>query len=141
VPGLVLGWLGGGDGADQRLDPGREAVYLGGQRVEVVQQQPSQFRVVVVEAAGQRLHQGGALAAHPSFGELGQHLGVALPDEQGFQHGPTRATHDVGGHGGQLDQGVLEQPAPAAARAGNVLASRRTAPRVESRNWRTRRVG
>jgi hypothetical protein len=55
-PGLVLGWLGGGDGRDQLLDPGREVVCLGGQRVDVVQQQPGQFRVVVVEAAGQRLH-------------------------------------------------------------------------------------
>src|SRR5215207_6811033 len=63
--------------------------------------------------------QGGALAAHPSFGELGKPLGVALPDDQSLQHGPTRDAHDVGGHGGQLDQGVLEQPAPAVARAGN----------------------
>jgi hypothetical protein len=111
-PGLVGGWLGSGDGRDQFLDPGREAVCLRGQRVDVVQQHPGQFRVVVVEAAGQRLHQGGALAAHPSFGELGKHLGVALPDDQGLQHGPTRDANDVGGHGGQPGQGVLEQPAP-----------------------------
>jgi hypothetical protein len=46
-PGLVLGWLGSGDGRDQLLDPGREAVYLRGQRVDLVQQHPGQFRVVV----------------------------------------------------------------------------------------------
>jgi hypothetical protein len=101
---LVLGRLGSGDSRDQLLDPGREAVCLRGQRVDVVQQHPGQFGVVVVEAAGQRLHQGGALAAHPSFGELGKHLRVALPDDQGLQHGSTRDAHDVGGHGGQLDQ-------------------------------------
>jgi len=40
---------------------------------------PGQLRVVVVEAAGQRLHQGGALAAHSSSGQLGKHLGSRCP--------------------------------------------------------------
>ena len=54
-------------------------------------------------------HQGGALAAHPASGQLGEHLGVALPGDQRLDHGPTGDAHDVGRHGGELDQGVLEQ--------------------------------
>jgi hypothetical protein len=99
-PGLVGGWLGGGDGAGQLLDAAGQPVDLDAERVDLVQEHPGQFRVVVVEAAGQRLHQGGALAAHPSSGQLGQHLGVALPDDQGLHHVPTRGAHDVGRHGG-----------------------------------------
>jgi hypothetical protein len=126
-PGLVLGWLGSGDGRDQLLDAAGQPVDLDAEGVDVVQQHPRQLAMVVIEAAGQRRHQGSALAAHPSSGQLGKHLGVALPDDQGLQHGPTRGAHDVGGHGGQLDQGVLEQLHPAAARAGNVPGSGRTA--------------
>ena len=101
--------LGGGDGGDQLLDAGGEPVDLDAEGVDLVQQHPRQLGVVVVEAAGQRLHQGGALAAHPPPGQLGQHLGVALPGDQRLQHGPPGDAHDVGGHRGQLDQGVLQQ--------------------------------
>jgi hypothetical protein len=65
--------------------------------------------VVVIEAAGQRLHQGATLAAHPPPGQLGEHLGVAPPGDQRLQHRPSGDPHDVGGHRGQLDQGVLQQ--------------------------------
>jgi hypothetical protein len=140
-PGLVGGWLGSGDGRDQLLDPGREAVYLGGQRVDVVQQHPGQFGVVVVEAAGQRLHQGGALAAHPSSGELGERLGVALPDDQGLQHGSTRDAHDDVGHGGQPGQASSSSLHPAAARAGNVPGSGRTAAGCRRATGESRWVG
>jgi hypothetical protein len=49
------------------------------ERLDLVQEHPGQLRVVVVEAAGQRLHQGGALAAHSSSGQLGKHLGSRCP--------------------------------------------------------------
>src|SRR5512133_863995 len=71
--------LGGGDGGAQLLDPGGEAVELGGQGVGVVPQHPRQLGVVVIEAAGQRLYQGAALAAHPPPGQLGEHLGSRWP--------------------------------------------------------------
>jgi hypothetical protein len=75
----------------------------------VVQQHPRQLGVVVIEAAGQRLHQGAALAAHPPPGQLSEHLGVTLPGDQRLQHGAPGDPHDVGGHRPPLDQGVLQQ--------------------------------
>jgi hypothetical protein len=73
----------------------------------VVQQHPRQLGMVVIEAAGQRRHQRSALAAHPSPGQLGEHLGVTLPGDERLQHGPPGDPHDVGRHRPQLDQGVL----------------------------------
>jgi hypothetical protein len=75
----------------------------------VVQQHPCQLGVVVIKAAVKRLHQGAALAAHPSPGQLSEHRGVTLPGHQRLQHGPPGDSHDVGGHRPQLDQGVLWQ--------------------------------
>jgi hypothetical protein len=49
------------------------------------------------------------LDAQPAPRELGQHPGVPLPGDQRLQHRPARDAEDVGGHRGQLDQGVLQQ--------------------------------
>jgi hypothetical protein len=105
---LVLG-LRGRDCGDRLLDPGGELVDLAAQGVDLVQQHPRQLCMMVVEAAGEGLHQRGVLDAEPSSGQLGQHLGVALPGDQRLQHGPARDAEDVGGHRPKLDQGVLQQ--------------------------------
>ncbi len=101
--------LRGGDGGQQLLDTGGETVDLGGQGVVLVQQQAGQLGVVVVEPAGEGLHQCGVLGLHPPTGQAGQHFGVALAGDQRLQHRPAGFAHDVGGHGGQLDQGVFQQ--------------------------------
>jgi hypothetical protein len=64
--------------------------------------------VVVAKPASQRLAELGELAAQPALGQLGQHLGVALPGDQGGQHRPTRHAQDVGGDRVELDAGVLQ---------------------------------
>jgi hypothetical protein len=111
--------LGCGDGSDQLLDPGGEAVDLGGQGVVLVQQHPGELGVVVVEPAGERLDQRGVLGLELAAGQAGQHLGVTLAGDQRFQHRPAGFAHEVGGHGGELDQGVFQQPARSAGRGGS----------------------
>jgi hypothetical protein len=56
----------------------------------VVKGQPDQQPVVVAEAASQRLAQLGELLAQLALGQLRQDLGVALPADEGGQHGPAR---------------------------------------------------
>jgi hypothetical protein len=97
---------GGGDRRNRLLDQHGELVDLAAEGVDLVQQHPRQLCVMIVEAAGEGLHQGGVLDAEPSSGQLGQHLRIALAGDQRLQHGPARDAEDVGGHRGKLDQGV-----------------------------------
>jgi hypothetical protein len=101
--------LRGRDCGDRLLDPGGELVDLAAEGVDLVQQHPRQLCMMVVEAAGEGLHQGGVLDAQPPSGQPGQHLGVALASDQRLQHGPAGDAEDVGGHRPKLDQGVLQQ--------------------------------
>jgi hypothetical protein len=80
---LVDAAVQGGDGAFQML--------------QVVKGQPDQQRVVVAEAASQRLAQLGELLAKLALGQLGQDLGVAFAGDQGRQHRPARDAQDVSG--------------------------------------------
>jgi hypothetical protein len=91
---LVDAAVQGGDGAFQML--------------QVVKGQPDQQRVVVAEAASQRLAQLGELLAKLALGQLGQDLGVAFAGDQGRQHRPARDAQDVSGDRVQLDAGVLQ---------------------------------
>jgi hypothetical protein len=100
--------LGGGDRPKQLLDAGGERAELGGERVDLVQQHPGQFGVVVVETAGQRLDQGGVLGPHLAAGQAGQHLGVAFAGDQRCEHVPHRGRLQRAGHAGDLDQRVLQ---------------------------------
>jgi hypothetical protein len=81
------GWA-AGMAPDLLLDAAGQPVDLDAEGVDVVQQHPRQLAMVVIEAAGQRRHQRSALAAHPSPGQLGEHLGVTLPGDERLQHGP-----------------------------------------------------
>src|SRR5215212_7621833 len=84
-PGPGAGcWLGGTDRSDCLLDPHGELVIsnLAAEGVDLVQQHPRQLRVMVVEAAGEGLHQGGVLDAEPTPGQLGQQLRIALAGDQ-----------------------------------------------------------
>jgi hypothetical protein len=71
---LVDAAVQGGDGAFQVL--------------QVVKGQPDQQRMVLAEAAAQRLAQLGELLAQLALGQLRQRLGVALPADEGGQHRP-----------------------------------------------------
>ena len=53
--------------------------------------------------------QDAGLGAHGAVGQVGQRVGVALPGDQGLEHGPAGDAEDVGDHGGQLDLGVFEE--------------------------------
>jgi hypothetical protein len=60
---IELGHLGGERG-DGLLDPGRERVDLGGERVDAAEHHAQQERVMLGEVAGQRLAQDAGLGAH-----------------------------------------------------------------------------
>jgi hypothetical protein len=80
---LVDAAVQGGDGAFQVL--------------QVVKRQPDQQRVVVAEAAAQRLAQLGELLGQLALGQLRQDLGVAFAGDQGLEDRPARDTQHVGG--------------------------------------------
>ena len=63
---------------------------------------------MVAEPAPQGLAQLRQLGAQPATGQLGQHLGVAFPANQGSQHRPPRDAQHVSGDRVQLDAGVLQ---------------------------------
>jgi hypothetical protein len=101
--------LGGGDVGDDLLGPGVEPFDLGGEAVDLAKQNVGELAVVLVEAAGECLDEGGVFDAQPSFGQLGEYVGVAFACDHGGQHGACGDPHDVGGHGRQLGQGVFQQ--------------------------------
>ena len=77
--------------------------------VDLVQQHPGEFGVMVVEPAVERGDQGRVFGLHPAAGQPGEHPRIALPGDQRLDHGPPGHAHDVGGHRRHLDQGVFEQ--------------------------------
>jgi len=101
--------LGGGNVGDDLLGSGVEPLDLGGEAVDLAEQNVGELGVVLIEAAGEGLDQGRILDPQPSFGQLREYARVAFSRDQGGQHGPGGDAHDVGGHGGQLDQGVFQQ--------------------------------
>jgi hypothetical protein len=80
---LVDAAIQGGDGAFQMLQVGKG--------------QPDQQRMVLAEAAPQRLAQLGELLAQLALGQLRQDLPVAFAGDQGLQHRPARDAQDVSG--------------------------------------------
>jgi len=95
-------------GLDHHLDPGGELVYGRGVVVDQVQVQAGQEGVVVTEAAGERLGEGGDLGALPPLGQIRQHGRVTLAVDERLEHGPPGHPADVARHRGQLDAGILE---------------------------------
>ena len=75
---------------DQLLDPAGEGPIWAVSASILVQQHPGQLAVVIVEPAGQGLHQRGVLGLHPAAGQPGQRLRVALPGDQRLDHRPAR---------------------------------------------------
>ena len=64
---------------EQLVDAGGEGADLGGQRVDLVEQHPGQFGVMIVESAGQRLDQGGLFGFHPAARQAGERRGSRSP--------------------------------------------------------------
>src|SRR5207247_2221527 len=75
----------GRDVAEELLDPQRQAVDLGAEGVDLVEEQGDELAMVLVEAPVERLFEGGPLGAHLSEGELSQDPGITLPGDQGVE--------------------------------------------------------
>jgi hypothetical protein len=99
----------GGYRRDQLLDPQRQSLRLGGERIDLVEQQLGELGVVVVEAASERLHQHYPFAPHRAARKLGEHARVSLTRDQRVDHRPRRDAGDVRRDARQLDQRVFEQ--------------------------------
>ena len=93
----------------QVVDAGGEGVDLRRQRVDLIEQHPGQFGVVVVEAAVERLDQRRSLGLHPAPGQVGQAPRVTLAGDQRLDHVPRRQRVQRGRHRRHLDQRVFEQ--------------------------------
>jgi hypothetical protein len=118
---VVDGYVAGGRGVtvrgrrgfwelcDELLDAGGEPVDLVGAGVDLVQQEPGQVGVVVIEAAVEHLHQRCPLGVQLPAGQLGQDQRVAFAGDERLDHLPRRHPEQVCRHRGQLDQGVFEQ--------------------------------
>jgi hypothetical protein len=102
--GPLVGQRGDG-GVEQRGDLGDAR----GEVVELAQQHPGQLGVVIGEPAFQSFGQGARAGPGPSLGQLGERGGAAPPGDQRLDHRPARDPMDVGEHGGNLDQSILQQ--------------------------------
>src|SRR6185312_11886424 len=66
IAGGVIGFV---HGVDEPLDAGAQRADLGGQRIDLTQQQPRQLGVVVIEATVERSDELRALGFHPAAGK------------------------------------------------------------------------
>ena len=94
---------------DGLADARGEGIDLGGERVDPGEHHAQHECVVIGEVPGERLLQDAGLGAHVPVGQGGQLVRVALPGDQGIEHGPARGPEDVADHHRQLDLGVFEQ--------------------------------
>lgn len=95
--------------SDCFLDPLGELVDRGRVLIDQVQVNPGHERVVLYEASLECLGQRGDLDPQPPPGKVGHEDRIAFAVDESLEHRPTRDTEDVGGHGGELDPGVLQQ--------------------------------
>ena len=61
------------------LDAGRQGADLGGQGIDLIQQHPREFGVMVVEPAIEGGEQSRVFGLHPAPRQLGQRLGSRCP--------------------------------------------------------------
>jgi hypothetical protein len=78
------------------------------QLLKVRQGEADEQRVVGTKPPSQRLAELGKLGPQPPLGQLGQHLGVALPGDQRLQHRPTRGAQHISGDRFELDASILQ---------------------------------
>ena len=140
-----FGGLRVGHGGQQLFDAGGEGGDLRGEGVDLIEQHPREFGVVVVEPAGQRLDQGGPLDLHPAARQIGEPTRVAFPGDQRLEHVPHRQRVQRRRHRRHLDQRVLEQllqPLPVAgAFAGQIDPQPGVVAQLPDRRGRHERLG
>lgn len=68
-----------------------------------------QERMVLIEVPVERLLEQTDLGAQPGPRQLGEHLGIAFPGDQGGHHRAPGYPEHVGGHDGELDASILEE--------------------------------
>jgi hypothetical protein len=91
VGGVAVAGFGGlrvGHGGQQLFDAGGEDGDLHGEGVDLIEQHPREFGVVVVEPSGQRLGHGGPLDLQLAARQIGEPMRVAFPGDQRLQHVP-----------------------------------------------------
>lgn len=71
--------------------------------IDLIPMQPRHEREVVLEAAGEGLHELGILERRVAFDEAREDLRGAFTADEGFEHRPGRNTGEVRDHGGERD--------------------------------------
>lgn len=94
---------------DELLDACGEPVDLVAARINLVQQEPGQIGVVVIEATVERFEQRRPLGGELAPGQISEGLGVTLAGDERFDHRPGRHPQQVRRHR-RHDQRVLQQP-------------------------------
>jgi hypothetical protein len=89
---------GSGHGRGQPGGPGAQLGDLGVQGGDLVQQQPGELTVVVIEDAVQGLDEGIVLGLHGAAGQGGQDLGGALAGDHRLDHVLRRQRGQLGRH-------------------------------------------
>ena len=98
----------GSERAHPLLDIGREAVDRLVEKVDVREDLPDHERVLVLEAADERLPERGDLRAQLSARELREHGRVGGAGHERVEHVAPGLPEDVGRDAPELDSGVLE---------------------------------
>ena len=107
---------GGGQRRGQPGGPGAQLGDLGVEEGDLVQQQPGELAVVVIEHAVQGLDQVIVPGLHPAPGQASQHLRVTLAADHRLDHVLRGDRGQFGRHRRQLHQRALQQlfqPLPA----------------------------
>ena len=88
-------------GVQHHLDTGGESGDLAVEGIDLIQQHPHQFGVMVVEPAPKRFDEGRPFGPHPAAGQVGEPPRITFPGDQGVEHvahhrvSRVEATHDT----------------------------------------------
>jgi hypothetical protein len=77
--------------------------------VDLIQQHPRQFGMVVIKAPVEGLDQRRALDRHPAAGQIRETPWITLAGDQRLDHVARRERIEGGRHRRQLDQGIFKQ--------------------------------
>ena len=109
LPGLAVDALRGGVGCDHCFDAFGHPVDIFVEGVDLMQQDTGQFRVVIIETAGESLNKFPVFDLQPSTSKFCQGDRVSFTGDECFDHRPTRHSKDVRCDSGKFDQRVFEE--------------------------------
>jgi hypothetical protein len=83
---VAVGWWWFGEFSDELFDPDAETVDLVAAGVDLVQQQPGQISMMVIETTVERFEKPGPFGVELASGHAGEDLRVTFTSDERFDH-------------------------------------------------------